>query len=67
MSACEKKMAHTDRPHRVVRGREGEKGCAGWHRQAGSACEELRARGRGRARGVGLDGPTWAEMGFSIS
>jgi hypothetical protein len=40
---------------------EGEKNAgADWRRQAGSACQGLRARGAGPA------GPTWAEMRFSI-
>jgi hypothetical protein len=37
--------------HGAAREREGERGRAGWHRQAGPACQTPRARGRGRARG----------------
>jgi hypothetical protein len=40
---------------------------AGWRRQAGPACQAPRARRRGRGRGVGLSGPTWAELGFPFS
>jgi hypothetical protein len=59
-----KEMAPIGRPHRAARAREGEKGRVGWRRQAGSACQGPRARGRGRTRGAGPDGPTWAEMDF---
>jgi hypothetical protein len=62
MSACARKLALTGRPHRAVRGREGEKGRAGGRQQAGSACQGLRARGHG----AGPAGSTSAEMGFSI-
>jgi hypothetical protein len=41
--------------------REGERGRTGWHRQAGPACQAP------RVRGVGLSGPTWAELGFLFS
>jgi hypothetical protein len=44
---------------------EREKGRGGWRRQAGSACQGLRARGRGRAHAsLGLLGQLWAELGF---
>jgi hypothetical protein len=39
---------------------------AGWRRQTGPACQTPRARRRGHAREAGLNGPTWAELGFSI-
>jgi hypothetical protein len=45
--------------------REGERGRAAWRRQAGPACQAPRARGR--ARGVGLSGLTWVELGFPFS
>jgi hypothetical protein len=38
---------------------------AGWRRQAWPTCQAPRARRRGR--GVGLSGPTWAELGFLFS
>jgi hypothetical protein len=53
--------------------REGERGCAGWRRQAGPACQAPRAHKHGRAGGGGgggggrLSGPTWAELGFLFS
>jgi hypothetical protein len=53
-----RELAPTGRPHRVARGREGEKGHAGWRRQAGSACQGLRARGHGRACEAGPAGLT---------
>jgi hypothetical protein len=45
--------------------RERERGCAGWHLQAGPACQSPRARRRGR--GARLNGPTWAELAFLFS
>jgi hypothetical protein len=42
---------------------EGERGRAGWRQQAGPACQAPCAR----AQGVGLSGPTWAELGFLFS
>jgi hypothetical protein len=39
----------------------------GWRRQAGPACQAPRARGRGRPRGSGPNGPTWAELAFLFS
>jgi hypothetical protein len=40
---------------------------AGWRRQVGPACQTQRAHGPGRAGGGGrLNGPTWAELAFSI-
>jgi hypothetical protein len=37
-STCEIETTPTGRPHTAARGREEEKRCAGWHRQAGPAC-----------------------------
>jgi hypothetical protein len=39
--------------------KERERGRAGWRRQARPAYQAPRARGRWRARGFGLSGPTW--------
>jgi hypothetical protein len=46
-----RETAPIGRPHRIARGREEEKRCAGWRRQVGPACQGPKARGRGRARG----------------
>jgi hypothetical protein len=43
------------------RERERERGRAGWRRQAGPACQAP------RARGAGLNGPTWVELAFLFS
>jgi hypothetical protein len=60
--ACERNGANKTGPRGSKR--EREKGRSGLRRQAGPACQAPRARGR--ARGVGLSGPTWAELVFSI-
>jgi hypothetical protein len=44
------------------RERERERECAGWRRQAGAACQALRAH----ACEAGPNGPTWAEIAFSV-
>jgi hypothetical protein len=59
-----REMTPTDRPHKAVRerGREGAR--------VGADRRDPPVRHRGRAgasvRGAGLNGPTWAELGFSI-
>jgi hypothetical protein len=65
--ACERNDADRSAPQSSEREREGEKGCAGWRRKAGPACQAPRARGCRRARGAGLNGPTWAEIAFPFS
>jgi hypothetical protein len=44
--------------------REGERGRAGWSRQAGPAYQAQGARRRGRAHGAGSAWAKWAEMAF---
>jgi hypothetical protein len=68
---AERKSAHVRRRDSADRSasqsseRERERGHAGWHRQAGPACQAPRARGR--ARGAKPNGPTWAELVFLFS
>jgi hypothetical protein len=59
-----KETAPTSRPHRVAREREREKERMGWRRQAGPPYQAPRARGHGRARKAGPNGPSWAELAF---
>jgi hypothetical protein len=54
-------MAPTNLVHGAARERERERGRAGWRRQAGPACQAP------RARGAGLNGPTWVELAFLFS
>jgi hypothetical protein len=56
--ACGEETTSTDRPNRAARERERERGHAGWHRQAGPACQAP------RARWDRPNGPTWAELVF---
>jgi hypothetical protein len=47
---------------------ERERGRASWRRQAGPACQALRARGRARGGGgIGLSGPTGLKWFFLFS
>jgi hypothetical protein len=55
---------NTNKPGPRGSKREGQRGRAGWRRQAVPACQAPRARGGG---GVGLSGPTWAKLGFPFS
>ena len=52
-----------DKPSPWGSEREGERGGAGWRRQAGPPCQAPRAR----ECEVGLSGPTWAELVFLFS
>jgi hypothetical protein len=56
MSACARGSVPIGWPHRATRGREG---CTGWRRHAGSACQGLRVRGHGHARGWAC----WSDLG----
>jgi hypothetical protein len=55
---CER-TALTDLAHGATRERERERGRAGWRRQAGPACQALRARAQAR-----LNGPTGLKWVF---